>query len=123
VRGPRGHPPQRHRGPGKKLKRNPRRLFAYRLAARAGILNVNGLLDSIRPEQMDEWLAYRRIEADPDERLRRILITGLMAIAAGVGVKLSPEDLDPMLGQRDEELSGDQLALILSGGQSRIPNP
>lgn len=72
---------------------------------------------------MDEWLAYRRIEADPDERLRRILITGLMAIAAGVGVKLSPEDLDPMLGQRDEELSGDQLALILSGGQSRIPNP
>ena len=58
------------------------------------------MLDEITPEQFDEWMAFRKLEPDPEERVRTILVNGLGALCHAWGVKLSREDLDPALKEQ-----------------------
>ena len=60
------------------------------------MLNVDKWLDTIEPRQFDEWLAFRRLEPDPDERLREILKMGLASLLHAWGVKIEPHMLDPV---------------------------
>lgn len=72
------------------------------------------MLDRMTPRQFDEWIAFRRIEPDPDERLRVIVTTGFLALCHAWGVDLEPEDFDPALKDQpetsDEMMSPDQAA-------------
>lgn len=64
---------------------------------------MDAVLDGLTPEQFDEWIAYRQIEADPFERLMKtIKIIGLYVIAALGGKDVTFEDLDPT-GPDDEK--------------------
>jgi hypothetical protein len=72
------------------------------------------MLDEIPPEVLDEWIAYRRIEPDPDERLRVIVTTGLTALCNAWGMKLTPEDLDPMLREAEaQEVTPEQAEVMM----------
>lgn len=61
------------------------------------MLNVDAWLDTIEPWQFDEWVAFRRIEPDPDQWLRSILKLGFAGVCAvcGFGAQIDPEDFDP----------------------------
>lgn len=66
-----------------------------RLASQAGVLNVDAWLGTIEPSQFDEWVAFRQLEHDPDERLREILIRGLSGLMHAWGAEIDPCELDP----------------------------
>lgn len=57
------------------------------------------MLDAIEPRQFDEWIAYDRIEPDPDKRLREILKRGFAALVTGWGGKTEPDNFDPPAAQ------------------------
>lgn len=61
------------------------------------------MLDRMTPQQFDEWVAYRNIEADPEDRLRRIVTTGFLALCKAWGMDLEPEDLDVALKEAKSE--------------------
>ena len=61
------------------------------------MIDVDAMLDSLEPGLLDEWTAYRRIEPDVAELLRRLLETvklGISAICATQGAELPPEYFD-----------------------------
>lgn len=63
---------------------------------------MDAWLDTIEPAQFDEWLAFRQIEPDPDDRLREVLKMGFAMLARSWGnEKIEPDDLDPW--GRDEK--------------------
>lgn len=68
------------------------------------------------PQEFDEWIAFRRIEPDPDERLRVIVTRGLHGLCRAWGMELEPEDLDPALKDEpkpSEEMTPDQAAAAM----------
>lgn len=64
---------------------------------------MDAMLDRMTPQQFDEWVAFRRIEPDPDDRLRVIVTTGLLALCKAWGTDLEPKDLDPVLKDKPED--------------------
>lgn len=63
---------------------------------------MDGVLDTITPEQFNEWIAYRQLESDPFERLLAcIKLIGLYVVTALGGKDVKLEDLDPL--RPDEE--------------------
>lgn len=84
------------------------------------------MLDGIAPEVMDEWIAYRQIEPDPDQWLREILKRGLAAICNCLGAKIKPSDLDPVEDTKEPELvtprqAAESAAMIL-GAKPNVGN-
>jgi len=71
------------------------------LAEQAGRLDVDALLDTVTPQEFDEWVAYKKLEPDKLDRLRTIITTGLLALCNSWDCKMKPKDLDPIL--KDEE--------------------
>jgi len=74
----------------KKLKRNPRRHFAFRLAMALGFYDVDAMLDGAAPKMLAEWEAFYWLEPFGQEWLRTSLNTArtlntLHAIAASWG--------------------------------------
>ena len=86
-------------GRGKKLKKNPRRLFAMRLALALGFYDVDEMLDTCGTGQLNEWAAYYTLEPFGEPWKRSSLqaartINTLYGIAAGLGgQKLKESDL------------------------------
>jgi hypothetical protein len=62
--------------------------------------NVDAMLDRLAPEAVNEWVAFRQVERDPDEWLREIVKRGFAALCNCQGAKVKPDDLDPA---KDEE--------------------
>ena len=77
------------------------------------------MLDALSPQQFDEWIAFRRIEPDPADRLRVILTTGLLALCQSWGVEITPKDLDPMLEEQEQEVTPEQAAAMMRLAYSR----
>ena len=77
------------------------------------------MLDALSPQQFDEWIAFRRIEPDPADRLRVILTTGLLALCQSWGVEFTPKDLDPMLEEQEQEVTPEQAAAMMRLAYSR----
>ena len=77
------------------------------------------MLDALSPQQFDEWVAFRRIEPDPADRLRVILTTGLLALCQSWGVEITPKDLDPMLEEQEQEVTPEQAAAMMRLAYSR----
>jgi hypothetical protein len=91
------------------------------MAARAGILDVDRWLQTITPETFDKWIAFYRLEPDPDERLREIVKTGFIMLARSWGAEdVKPDDLDRWAEQKTDlvtpreaaELMADKMALV-----------
>lgn len=59
------------------------------------------MLDSISPEQFDEWIAYRSIELDPVDRIIETLKLGFCALCRTWGAKVEPKDFS--LDGEDEQ--------------------
>jgi hypothetical protein len=78
--------------------------MALRLAARGGRLDIERQLDGLSPREFDEWVAFRRIEPDPDDRLREIVKLGFAALCRAWGMEISPHDLDPWAEDEAAEL-------------------
>jgi hypothetical protein len=76
------------------------------------VWNVDGMLDGMTPEQFDEWIAFRRIEPDPEERLREIVKLGFSALCAAWGSKLELEMLDPW-AKEPEAMGPGQAASVM----------
>lgn len=64
-------------------------------------MDVDRLLDTVTPQEFDEWIAYTQLEPDKIDRLRTIITTGFLALCNSWGYKLKPSDIDPIL--KDEE--------------------
>lgn len=64
------------------------------------------MLADVDPRDFDEWVAFRRIEPDPDERLREILKLGISAICGALGHEVSPETVDPWNDAKSDALAG-----------------
>lgn len=65
---------------------------------------MDAAMDAITPEQFDEWIAFRQIEADPFERLMAsIRLIGLYVVTALGGKDVTLEDLDPLGPQEAHE--------------------
>lgn len=56
---------------------------------------MDGMLDRIEPRQLDEWIAYFRLEPDELCRIREVLVQGLTALCIANGMKIEPEHIDP----------------------------
>ena len=54
-------------------------------------------LDTVTPQQFDEWVAFDSIEVDQVDRIRRVLISGFIGLLGSWGCKVEPEDLDPQM--------------------------
>lgn len=61
------------------------------------------MLDGLTPRQFAEWIAFRRLQPDPLDRLIRIVKLGFAALCNSWGAKLEPDDLDPL---KPEQRSG-----------------
>jgi len=77
------------------------------------------MLDGLLPGEFDEWLAYREIEPDPQERLFAILRLGFSAVCNAWGAKVKPEHIDPYLEKQTgtaavQEVSPNQGAAMMS---------
>lgn len=66
------------------------------------------MLASIEPGVMDEWIAFRRLEHDPMDRVCHILKFGFAALCAAKGLELAPDSFDvpvdgkpPVIAQPD----------------------
>lgn len=66
-----------------------------RLSLLCGRLDWENLLQTLTPEQFDEWIAYLAVEGDPFIRVVEVLKLGLCATASAFGGKLGLEHLDP----------------------------
>lgn len=53
------------------------------------------MLDGVTPKQFDEVVAFDRLEPDPDDRLREILLRGLLALCSAAGMECTRKQLDP----------------------------
>ena len=59
------------------------------------MLNVDRWLDTVTPEQFDEWVAFDRLEPNKMDRQREILTRGLICLCNAWGAKLEFSDIDP----------------------------
>lgn len=87
------------------------------MAAASGRLDVDAMLDQIEPRQFDEWVAWRRLNPDPVERIATILKLGLAASANAWGAAIEPDQLDPLNPTPDEapDMSPEQMAAAVRG--------
>ncbi len=51
--------------------------------------------DTIAPEQMAMWRAFRTIQPDIGDRICEILKIGFAAVANSMGAKYEPDDFEP----------------------------
>ncbi len=73
--------------------------MAYRLATVAGRVDVDQMLAELTPQQMDEWIAYDRLEPIGLVRQNRMiaLITAAVAqVKSSGGAAVPIDDLYPM---------------------------
>lgn len=53
------------------------------------------MLDEIEPAQFDEWVAWRELEHDADERLREVVKRGFAAVVSWMlGKEIKPDEFD-----------------------------
>ena len=72
------------------------------------------MLDEVSPEQFDEWVAFDRIESDPTLRLIEVVKRSTATLAMAQGMKINPEDLDPVKPERAAAaMSADQAVDVL----------
>ena len=77
------------------------------------------MLSEIEPWQFDEWMAYRIIEPDANQRLRKILKRGLSCLCNIMkigGQQIEPNDLDIVAEKADEiekSITGGQLFAMM----------
>jgi len=82
------------------------------------------MLDSLTPEQFDEWLAYRELEPDPVERIVRVLCLGFAALCGAWGGKIEPSYFDPLAktgelgGEAEDVLGPNQVANLLANAHT-----
>lgn len=88
-------------------------MFAYRLAAALGIVDVHGMVASMTPEQMDGWIAYDRLEPVGVRGLVAQMATMLAMFAASNGVEASEADYTPGLRMDREQTPEQQRAEVL----------
>ena len=62
------------------------------------------MLDTIEPKQFDEWVAFRKLEHDPYDRIATILKRGFTLLCAAWGEK--DLDMDAMEPGRNEADDG-----------------
>lgn len=60
------------------------------------------MLDELTPRQFDEWIAFRTIEPDIEERIVEILKRGFAALCNVQGAELSPNDFDPVDNEQNQ---------------------
>ncbi len=82
------------------------------------MVDMDKRLDGLSPEAVDEWVAFRRLERDPDEWLREIVKRGFAAVVAASGGKIDPDDIDPAKEEKATPVvspreAAEQAALIL----------
>jgi len=72
-----------------------------RLCARAGILDVERVLERLTPEQFDQWMAFEQLEGDPLDEVRKLLHRqmealklGFSAVCAAWGLEVKPGYFD-----------------------------
>jgi hypothetical protein len=100
-------------------------LFLYRLAAHFKVWNVEELARSITIKQVQQWLAFHRIEPIGLDWLRTAKSTVL--IAKAFGCDLSPEAVEMFLPtyNPDREMTEDEMQaeLMKIPGARFEPNP
>jgi len=79
------------------------------------------MLSGVDAREFDEWIAYRRIEPDPDERLREILKLGFAAICRLLGNDVSPDRFDPWDDSEPDRPVGPAEAAAILHGQFSHP--
>lgn len=79
------------------------------------------MLDGLLPGEFDEWLAYREIEPDSQDRLFTILRLGFSAVCNAWGGKVEPKHIDPWLEKeagptavQQQEVSPNQAVALVS---------
>lgn len=82
-----------------------------RLALAMGRPDVDGMLDEITHEQMDEWIAFDNLEGVGLERLRFATALGLSAVAKGVGMEISASDLLLDDAETEEQTAEEQIGI------------
>lgn len=66
-------------------------------------MSVDRVLDSIEPKDMDEWIAFERIEPDLMETLIGVVKLGFMAVMGAWGAECTPDSFDPRKQKKKEE--------------------
>jgi hypothetical protein len=85
------------------------------------VVNVDGMVKGLTPQQFDEWLAYRQIVPDPMDRLIEVCKRGFTLLANAWGGKIEPDDLDPMEHEKPVA-SGKQIKAMLNSTLGRHGN-
>ena len=73
------------------------------------------MLDAISPQQLAEWVTYRKEHPDPFEVLIETLKVGFAALCQVQGAKVSPEDFDVVRKEKAVEPANipDAISMIL----------
>jgi len=58
-------------------------------------MDVEGMCDSVPPEQIDRWIAYRMIQMDFRDELLETLRRGFCAVANAQGAEYETHHFDP----------------------------
>lgn len=57
------------------------------------------MLESMDEGELDEWLAFHRLEPIGPDRMVRVLVNGFLGMLRSQGVKVSPEHIDPHIAR------------------------
>ncbi len=70
------------------------------------------MVDTVTPQQFDEWVAYKQLEPDKLDRLREILLRGLAFLCnVWSDKKVEFKDLDPWYEDPEPEFVSPQEAV------------
>lgn len=90
----------------------------------AHTVDVEGLRQSMTPEQMDGWIAFNRLEPLGVERLIEVLKLGFAAVCGAWGAELEPDNFDPLPADESDsgadELSESDLELLAAQEIERV---
>lgn len=96
--------------------------FAYRLADRQRILDVDDMLETISHDQFQNWMAYDHIEPFGEERgdLRTGIVASVIAnCTPGVRRRYTPKDFMPDFRPRRRRMSGQEIAATMNAAAAR----
>ncbi len=71
-------------------------------------LNVDRVLDSIEPKDMDEWIAFDQIEPELMETLIGVVKRGFAAVMSAWGGEFKPDRFDPRKDKQDDNANEKQ---------------
>lgn len=91
-----------------------------RLAVACGRHDVDGMLEDMSPQELDEWLAYYTVEPFGAEHLAGVVANAASAVCHALGAKVTPWMI---LGKEEsqQELTPNQAAAFFraSNGHNR----